>query len=67
MKITLQQLVGLAIAEHGGLQNAAKATGIDVGYLSRLHTGNKTNPSVNTIKRLGAREIRLYEIKREKA
>jgi len=63
MKVTLQQLVGLTIAKHGGFLKAAAATGIDAGYLSRLHTGNKTRPSANAIKRLGAQEIVMYEIK----
>lgn len=48
------------MVEHGSLQNVAKATGIDVGYLSRLASGKQTAPGVDTLERLGLRRVVTY-------
>lgn len=46
--------------EHGSLRAAAKALGIDPGYLSRLKSGEKINPSAEVLKVLGLERITYY-------
>ena len=48
---------------HGGLRSAARATGIDVGYLKRLRDGDKTNPSDETLDKLGLKKEVIYVLK----
>jgi transcriptional regulator with XRE-family HTH domain len=45
----IDELVGV----HGGLNQTAVVLGIDKGYLSRLRTGAKSNPSGEVLKKLG--------------
>ncbi len=47
-------------AEHGSLRAAASALGLDVGYLSRLASGEKTEPSDETLEKLGLCKIVSY-------
>lgn len=50
----------------GSLQRAAKELGIDVGYLSRLARGEKTNPSDEVLEKFGLeRTVTYTAIKRE--
>jgi len=53
MILLLTWHVGNVIDEHGGLRSAAKALDIDPGYLSRLASGEKDNPSKETLDLLG--------------
>ena len=46
--------------EHGSLRAAAKALGIDPGYLSRLKSGEKINPSAEILKALGLERITYF-------
>lgn len=47
--------------EYGSLREAARQTGFDAGYLLRLRDGEKTNPSAESLKRLGLRRVVMYE------
>jgi hypothetical protein len=48
---------------HGGLRSAARATNIDVGYLKRLRDGDKTNPSDETLDKLGLKKVVAYVLR----
>ena len=48
---------------HGGLRAAARATGIDCGYLQRLKSGEKTNPSDCMLEKLGLLKEVIYVLK----
>lgn len=52
-EITLRQRIDQLVEQHGGLRMAARAIQIDASYLSRLRTGQKTNPEADTLRRLG--------------
>lgn len=58
--MTLQQRVKQLIREHGTLRAAARAIHIDVGYLSRLEHGEKSNPSEDILDRLGLTKVVTY-------
>jgi hypothetical protein len=45
---------------HGGLRQAARATGVDVAYLKRLRDGEKENPSESTLKKLRLKKVISY-------
>lgn len=51
--LTLQERIAELIREHGTLRAVSRALGLDVGYLSRLEGGDKTNPSDDTLSKLG--------------
>ncbi|KQP43887.1 hypothetical protein [Pseudorhodoferax sp. Leaf274] len=59
--ITLQQRIAELAEDHGSLRSAASALGCDVGYLSRLASGQKTEPSDMTLHALGLRRVVSYE------
>jgi nitrate reductase beta subunit len=59
--VTLSDRVSQLCENCGSLRAAARAVRIDVAYLSRLATGEKTNPSKSTLKKLGLRKITAYE------
>lgn len=59
--ITLQQRIAELAEDRGSLRAAASAVGCDVGYLSRLASGQKTEPSVDVLRGLGLRRIVSYE------
>jgi hypothetical protein len=56
----LELSIEAAEEEHGSLRSAAKALGIDPGYLSRLKNGEKTNPSDEVLAALGLERVVLY-------
>jgi hypothetical protein len=56
----IQQAVEKLIAKHKGLRAAARATGLDHGYLCRLRTGRKENPSPSTLNLLGIEKRVTY-------
>lgn len=47
--------------QHGSLRAAAKVLGCDAGYLSRLRSGEKDNPSAILLKRMGLKRVISYE------
>ena len=46
--------------EHGSLRAAAKALGVDAGYLSRLKSGEKLNPGDHVLAALGLERVTMY-------
>jgi transcriptional regulator with XRE-family HTH domain len=56
----IQRAVDRLVKKHGGLNAAARATGIDPPYLSRLRHGEKANPSENVLRRLGIEKRVTY-------
>lgn len=60
--MTLEKRVHQLIVQYGGLRAAARATGIDPAYMSRLKSGEKENPSPGILRRLGLRCIVTYEL-----
>jgi len=61
--LTLAERVKSLETLHGGLRSAARATNIDVGYLKRLRDGDKTNPSDETLDKLGLKKEVIYVLK----
>ena len=60
---TLSERVRHLEHEHGGLRPAARAIGVDSGYLKRLRDGEKVNPSDETLTRLGLKREVIYVLK----
>jgi hypothetical protein len=61
---TLAACLDALIAEHGTLRAVARSAKIDVGYLSRLHRGEKTEPSSGTLAVLGIQRHVIYTLAR---
>lgn len=59
--MTLQDCIDELVQQHGSLRAVARVTEIDVGYLSRLRTGEKVNPDKDKLRRLGLRRVVSYE------
>jgi len=58
--LPLMLSVDAAGKKHGSLRAAARVLGVDVGYLSRLRSGKKSDPSDGLLRRLGIRrEVRF--------
>lgn len=50
-----------AVCKHfGGVRPAGRALRINYAYLSRLRTGEKSNPTAATLRKLGLRKIVTY-------
>lgn len=65
---TLSARIAFEVELHGSLQRVAKELGIDVGYLSRLARGEKTNPSDEILEKFGLeRTVTYTPIKRKYA
>jgi len=60
--ITLEEAVQTVVERHGGIRAAARATGVDKAFISRLLNGHKTAPSEETLNRLGLEAIPLYMV-----
>jgi hypothetical protein len=63
---TLKQCIDRLIVKHGGLRAAARASGLDAGYLSRLQSGSKEHPSERTLRALGIESRISYVMSRQK-
>lgn len=59
--ITLRERIAELVAKHDTLRAVARVTEIDVGYLSRLASGEKVRPGKPILRRLGLRQITTYE------
>ena len=53
----IQKAAARLIKRHGGIRPAARASGIDPGYLYRLRHGQKTCPGPETLAALGLRSV----------
>lgn len=49
----LNSAIDRLVEQHGSLRAVGKSIGLDVGYLSKLKSGKKSNPSDETLKKLG--------------
>lgn len=59
--MTLEEAVAGVVEKHGGIRATERALGIDKSFLSRLLRGQKTNPSEETLTKLGLRAVPRYE------
>jgi hypothetical protein len=64
--MTLQERIDQLVAQHGSLRAVARVTEIDAGYLSRLRSGEKTEPQEAKLRRLGLRRVVSYELRNTK-
>ena len=60
MFTTLQDRLSQLIEECGSLTAVSEKLNINKGYLSRLHSGEKTNPSEEVLLKLGLKREVLY-------
>lgn len=60
LKDRIEQLEGL----YGGLRGVASALDIDPGFLSRMKSGKKFNPSNETLRKLGLRREVTYTLEK---
>jgi hypothetical protein len=58
---TLADRIAELIERHGSLTAVARVIEVDQGYLSRLKSGVKVQPSDDTLRKLGLRRIVTYE------
>ena len=58
---TLPNRIAELTAQHGTLRAAAAVINIDVGYLSRLASGEKVKPGKEFLRRMGLRAFTTYE------
>ena len=59
----LHLIVSRRIARFSSLRQAARALRISPSYLLRLSTGEKTNPSIVTLRKLGIDQLVRYSMK----
>ena len=59
-QISLSERITKLVKKHGSLRAVANITKVDVGYLSRLRNGDKTNPTKITLRRLGLVRVMSY-------
>ena len=61
--VTLETAVQTIVKRHGGVRAAARETGVDKSFISRLMNGHKVAPSAETLQALGLRAAApLYEV-----
>lgn len=58
--ISIKEAVNALVERHGGVRPAARAVQINYAYLSRLRSGEKTNPTDAVLRKLGLRKIVVY-------
>ena len=54
--VTIPERINQLVLIHQGLRSASRATGVDAGYLKRLRDSEKSNPSEETLGKLGIRK-----------
>lgn len=60
--MTLKDRIVWLEEHYGGLRAAAVALDIDAGFLCRMKSGKKFNPSNETLRKLGLRRKVTYEL-----
>lgn len=60
--VTLEEAVREVVDRHGGVRAAARATGVDKAFISRLLNGKRVAPSDETLEALGLRAVPFYEV-----
>lgn len=58
---SLKERIDYLVLRFGSLRMTATAVNLDVGYLSRLRAGEKTEPSEETLLKLGLTKIVRYQ------
>ena len=64
--MSIADRIAQLIAQHGSLRAVSRVTEIDAGYLSRLASGEKVNPSKDKLRRLGLRRVVGYELLKDR-
>lgn len=64
--VTLQQRINEITELFGSLREAASILGLDAGYLSRLRSGSKADPSADVLAKLGLQRKVAYTLVRRK-
>lgn len=59
-EMTIQQAIEQEVQIHGSLRAVAQDLGIDVGYLSRLASGEKENPGSYVLEQLRLEKRVVY-------
>lgn len=59
--MTLADRINELTLQHGSLRAAASVLQVDVGYLSRLASGEKKTPGAILLRRMGLRAVTTYE------
>lgn len=62
--MTLQERIEQLVAKHGSLRAVSRVAEIDIAYLWRLRNGEKVNPGVDKLRRLGVKRVVSYELLR---
>lgn len=58
---TLAQCIERLIKKHGSLRALSRAANIDAGYISRLRSGEKTDPGLRILAALGIEQTVTYK------
>jgi hypothetical protein len=61
MSVSLEERVKELVTQHGSLRAAARVLEVDPGYLSRLKSGEKDEPSDDLLRRMKLRRVVTYE------
>lgn len=59
---SLKERIDYLVLRFGSLRMTAIATNLDVGYLSRLRSGDKFDPSEETLRKLGLVKQITYHV-----
>lgn len=62
-EITLAARIEILANAHGSLRQLAESIGEDAGYLSRLRSGEKDNPSDEVLQKLGLVRVVKYQLR----
>ena len=65
MTMELARCIDKLATKHGGLRAAARAAGLDAGYLSRLRSGQKEQPSEQVLAALGLERVVSYRMSKK--
>ena len=57
----LRSTIKKIVKQHGSIRAAARVLDIDHGYLSRLQSGEKNEPSDDLLRKLWLRRVVTYE------